>query len=647
MKNKLVASLLALVLVINAKSQSAYYDAFELKGIFAQPLTVQLMKDAGGILNKYLAPGVRTANQVQVQYLANPFIPANYKTFIFPAAGESITSVASLLSAAGELDVTNIADGFAKFLVERTKEELNIAFFERFKKKIHEPGFEDAVILFPQTCSSLDVVGDQIYNYEAYIGALREAFEADINGLLSNLPQAINDGRYSAYFAAHPVLKSTCLSATYIGNGLLNKVHPGQILADFDIANLNGFTASVQGTVQTLQLFSESLRSNGTDHYWLDKDSVHLLLNDPTALQIYFALLYQKGGTLAINFGAGQTLQTVLNANLLPVANITNANNFIKGFVNQTVTLTQNIRNLIGKDRDKLSFSDYYDFYTSALNLIDYTRKINTFPGLAALTPGADFDKFIQIARTGGNVALAINRKNYSSVIMSIYQIYNFAFTPPTGAPANRHFKNFLLRYGSFVASVAQAENSDDVKKAIEAAVLPSGSSRIKRETPFNVSLNAYTGLFIGHEKIKGIDEDKFLNTYGVTAPIGIAISRGHSVFFLGTGEGGWTKSKYGWSSSLFISLIDLGTIAAYRFKDEKTEQVPTIKLKHIFSPGAFISTGIPKTPLSFNLGAQVGPTLRKIKDGTTADISSKTYWRFSASFCVDLPLLNFYTTSK
>jgi hypothetical protein len=309
--------------------------------------------------------------------------------------------------------------------------------------------------------------------------------------------------------------------------------------------------------------------------------------------------------------------------------------------------LTQNIRNLAGKDRDKLSFSDYYDFYTSALNLIDYTRKINTFPGLAALALGTDFDRFIQIARTGGNVALAINRKNYSSVIMNIYQIYTFAFTPPAGPAANGRFKNFLLRYGSFVASVAQAENSDDVKKAIEAAVLPSGSSRIKRETPFNVSLNAYTGLFIGHEKIKGIDEDKFLNTYGVTAPIGIAISRGHSVFFLGTGESGWTKSKYGWSSSLFISLIDLGTIAAYRFKDDKTEQVPTIKLKHIFSPGAFISTGIPKTPLSFNLGAQVGPTLRKIKNGTTTDISDKTYWRFSASFCVDLPLLNFYTSSK
>jgi len=36
-------------------------------------------------------------------------------------------------------------------------------------------------------------------------------------------------------------------------------------------------------------------------------------------------------------------------------------------------------------------------------------------------------------------------------------------------------------------------KNSDDVEAAIEAAALPVGSSRIKRASAFNVSLNAYT----------------------------------------------------------------------------------------------------------------------------------------------------------
>jgi hypothetical protein len=656
MKVKAIITLFLCFAILGSFCQSPYYDALFLRNLLTPANTangqIVINNAVKARLELYYGPLPKFASQSAIDafFVANPYFrsSANPSQSLFTqAAALGLVPFPNLLSAAGELDVTNLADGFAKFLVERTKEELNIAFFEKFKKRIHEGGFEDAVILFPQTCSTLDAIGDQIYNYEAYIGSLRESFEADINGLLTNLPTAINDGRYNVYFTAHPVLKSTCLSAAYIGNGLLKKVHPGQILADFDVTILNGFNPSVRPTIETIQLFSESFRSISTDHYWVDKDSVSILLNDPIALQIYFGLLYQKAGSLGISFG-GNTLQSVLSANVSPAV-ITNANNFIRGFISQTTTLTQNIRNIAGKERDKISFTDYYAFYTSALDIFEYTKKISTFPGLNALVLGPDFDKFLQIARTGGNVALAINRKNYSSVIINTYQLYNFAFTSVSNDRMNNRFKNFLLRYGSFVASVAQAENPDDVKNAIEAAVLPSGSSRIKRETPFNVSLNAYMGLFIGHEKIKNIDDGRTFNTYGVTAPIGVAISRGHSIFFFGTGENGWEKSKYGWSSSLFLSLIDLGTVAAYRFKDDKAEQVPTIQLKHIFSPGAFISTGIPRTPLSLNLGAQVGPTLRKIVTGpgTSNDVSSNTYWRFSASLCVDIPLLNFYTSSK
>ncbi len=88
------------------------------------------------------------------------------------------------------------------------------------------------------------------------------------------------------------------------------------------------------------------------------------------------------------------------------------------------------------------------------------------------------------------------------------------------------------------MATIVQAKNTDDVEKAIEAFALPTGSARIKRESPFNVSLNAYCGLFIGHEKIKGVEEDKpnKWNSYGVSAPIGISINKGKSCFvpFLG-----------------------------------------------------------------------------------------------------------------
>ena len=210
---------------------------------------------------------------------------------------------------------------------------------------------------------------------------------------------------------------------------------------------------------------------------------------------------------------------------------------------------------------------------------------------------------------------------------------------------------HLFFKYGTFMATMVQSDNSDDVAKAIEAAALPSGSSRIKRETPFNVSLNAYTGFFVGHEKIVGVNDSQWINSYGLTAPIGVALSTG-SHKFLGMPS---KKNEKHWSYSAFISLVDIGTVAAFRFQNtDSVAQVPTINLKDIFSPGLFISVGIPKCPLSFNLGAQVGPNLRNVyvedtqNSGQYVNIyQDNVYWRFSASIVVDIPILNFYTKSK
>jgi len=60
------------------------------------------------------------------------YLPAGQ--FLSEQKGEQITAQPAILtSLIGGLDITNIADGFAKFLVERTKEELATAFFEKFK----------------------------------------------------------------------------------------------------------------------------------------------------------------------------------------------------------------------------------------------------------------------------------------------------------------------------------------------------------------------------------------------------------------------------------------------------------------------------------------------------------------------------------
>ncbi|MFX8731580.1 hypothetical protein ABTM48_20530, partial [Acinetobacter baumannii] len=60
---------------------------------------------------------------------------------------KSLSYPSGLLSSIGGLDVTNIADGLAKFLVKRTKQELTIAFFSKFDSLIAK--YPDLQTVFP------------------------------------------------------------------------------------------------------------------------------------------------------------------------------------------------------------------------------------------------------------------------------------------------------------------------------------------------------------------------------------------------------------------------------------------------------------------------------------------------------------------
>ena len=202
-----------------------------------------------------------------------------------------------------------------------------------------------------------------------------------------------------------------------------------------------------------------------------------------------------------------------------------------------------------------------------------------------------------------------------------------------------------LTKYGTFMSALTEAENSDAVAAIIESYILPVGSARIKRSSTFNVALNAYIGPFIGDDyglhdddKDNKDEDDDGMNessdssgVYGITAPVGIGISKG-----LGK------NSK--WSIGLFASIIDIGAITSFRFKDVESD-VPKIFLREIFSPGAFLSIGLPGV-ISVNGGFQRASLLRKI--GTDINEVALDYnWRLSASIVVDIPLVNFYTKTK
>ena len=722
------------------KLKSIYYDAYAL----AHPESIT-EADWMNILNYYYNVNLELQDLIKLvkDSSKNPYLAAALPTsgflpsppgFDTGVQGDISSLVSQGLSAVGGLDVTNIADGFAKFLVKRTKEELTVAFFSRFRDMLQSDKFVDLRTVFPQTYQALSVIGEEIYNYQGYIQVLRESFEKDLSSLLTHLPTIVDN--HPAFFSGNRLWLAAILrSGCYIGQELRDKTHPGEILNNFPVTYLDSLNANWKGAIQTLQIISASLRDtvgNKDSIYWVSGQKIKDLLakGNETFFKIYLGLICQKANSFGPDNADVISYYNNISLHDLMVKaypNLDPLRTFISNFSVKTNKLSSLIRQYKKAPNDSLTLEQYYSYFAAALDLLQTSSQVTSIPVVKSalnIDLAANMAPLFDVAQSASSLVLDINRRNYSSAILNAVHIYDViranplkkatdsstamaagraaapvtaidsamssirknldqaasgtsidtskvkaiqtqlkelqktvaAAVPAPVQPADsaavdadaknaKIAKSNLLQYGTFMAAIVQAKTSDDVQGAIEAFALPSGSSRIKRESAFNVSLNAYTGLYTGHEVIKGISNSHTINTYGVAAPIGVAISIGGKKFL---GFIGNDKARH-WSYSFFVSLVDLGAITAFRFNDTLTAKVPTIQLKDIVSPGTFISIGIPKCPLSVNFGAQLGPNLRKVysadSDATQKnDYANQSYWRFSVGLLVDIPLLNFYT---
>ena len=210
-----------------------------------------------------------------------------------------------------------------------------------------------------------------------------------------------------------------------------------------------------------------------------------------------------------------------------------------------------------------------------------------------------------------------------------------------------RKFNGFVAKatkYGLFMANVVDAKTPEEVQSVLENAILPVGSSSIKKNSDFNISIQSYLGAFGRIGSIKRETGNAWSDRFGVSAPIGISVT-----------PFGWGKAG---SLSVFASLLDLGAIVDYQLRKDS---VPTssggntevlskdykIELGQIFSPGAYIVYGFPwNIPLSFGVGTQYGPGLSKI-DSDNNTIINNPQWRFNVFLSVDITFFTIKNVSR
>lgn len=220
---------------------------------------------------------------------------------------------------------------------------------------------------------------------------------------------------------------------------------------------------------------------------------------------------------------------------------------------------------------------------------------------------------------------------------------YLQTFTEISSVPdSNTTTVEKILRYGNLMASIVKAESSQEAQAAIEAAVLPAGSSSIKKNTAWNFSLNAYIGGYFGRSTGSTNEIDGNNSKAGVTAPVGFAVSKGLWHYKNGNPIG---------SISLYGTLIDVGAIAGYRLNDDSTALDSKITLNDIFAPGGYLVygmglpiKGLSYIPLSIGYGWQYGSKLYQKKDDGKLAISDKSRWRSNWFIAIDIPLVNFYS---
>jgi hypothetical protein len=742
---KRIALGLLLLIPFLSNAQNAYYDAIKLRKLYLVGddnlkigdsvfINIPDIPEVHQILQWYVMPANSPIDSMEKSFRYNPFLRFDPNA----SKGAFTSLVQSGIGALGNLDVTNIADGFARFLIKRGKEELNIAFFERMKAYLDE--HIEARTLFPSTSAFLSSIAS--YRYSEFLQSLREAFYKDVSNLIVNLNLLIDLPKYQQLLKTLPEIRLAIRSAKIISALTQpdSSLHPAILINHFaQLSEWGEMNINLQSSWQVLDKISESVRrveykldtiqSLRIDTVKLVRDTFTLkvtrlsdnffridttkiaakgmfridsmmvatfdttynkqvawirfsdfnvnILSDTVTLKIYLGLLYQKMENIAFRYAPGKytSVQAFMRDNADDILKIAD---LVENFLVLANDAEQTLKDIKTK-KSNLTNDDYSTYIEKAINVVDYGFKVAN-----AIKEGIANDRYIVMARNANNLYKNIYTKNYSAAVMNAYLILQEVLEKPKEAIAAKDsafaadtankisasaktnftatktrldiskffsidsikdrskFVEGALKYGNVMAGIVKSQSPEEAQAAIEAAVLPAGSSSIKKNSAWNISLNAYIGGYFGRSYNSTDQIDGSNSKVGVTAPVGFAVSKG---------LGFWKDGRTLGSLSAYFTVIDVGAIAGYRLNDDSTALEQKVTLNDIFAPGGYLVYGIglpfkkaPYIPLSVGYGWQYGSKLYYKNDEGKLLVSDKSRWRSNWFVAIDIPLANFWT---
>lgn len=554
--------------------------------------------------------------------------------------------------------VTYFADGLAKFIATRTKQELTNAFFRRFKSDLDN--FPVLDTLFPATGLLLRRIDTDIYFFDKYIDDLRVHFVKDLERLPMGLRELVVADR-SRLRPAERLWMADLLQVSQMfldGFGVKESLdylasdetqmfsRMREISSDSSefrkVANLTGIFRTSNLLMQAVEIFPESggLRNDDkAEPKWIAPDKLYRALNDPIARDLILGLLYQQGAH--INFAGVQAQRVSFRQVMVSVKSevpkleiFKNALNDLVNDLRQAQSSMREVKALNPDDKNKVA--TYYRLFDASFGAFQAGIKIKN---IFAASKNTEDNKLFFVIRQLTELNMHLRSKAYGSAVINVGNVVdtlswklltNKRKSLKEGQPVveKSSFSSYFWRYGSFMAAVAEAKNSDEVAYAIDRIALPPGSAAMKKSSNFSLMINAYGGISAGVEFLgQGIGKDRDAKTLlAPWAPLGFDFSFGNQ--------------KGNASTGLFLPFIDVGALAAFRLGDSQAADVPQLKWSNIIAPGAYLVFGISRAvPMSFSIGGQLGPNLRKVNtQGATLD--DQRGYRVGATLAIDIPVL-------
>ncbi|SFA41467.1 hypothetical protein SAMN04488511_102328 [Pedobacter suwonensis] len=595
-----------------SKNPNVYLDALKLlDASFSNTGT-------GAPQNDYFFEVVKKYGLNRSNIVSNPFLK-DFVPSVRHANNGSLTDDFKITpvekTSAGSLSLqAALINGTANFMAGRFKEEVLSASIDYIFKAIVKNTEETKLTrgVFPKTYALIEELYTKHSYYSADLVYLKQVAQYDLNQLPDNL--VLNLDAILPKLADKPDYKDLILAA----HGIYKNTKKGNntekiITALAAVKYRDG--GKVKNIFSLLDLVSQALiATKNSPNIWVSSDELPPVLEErnKSAQSIFFyGLLFEQLKTIPfirpylMEGGVYIDDTKVLSEKMYKLIVVSDK-------LNQAADYVKNKKAEIASVQDAIGYMKVIEEV-----IIEFNGEINSIKELGIVIP----EEAITILSRYIDLAEPVMQRDYQRAIASM--LIEFGKYTRVNEVYNKHL--------TFIAQLADVKSAADMEALMNAYALPIGSSSIKRQSTFNLSVNGYVGLTGGTEKAYGSFVNQSKANIGLTAPIGIS-----STFASGR-------------LTAFVSLIDLGSVVNQRLNNDTTSYTD-FKLEYFFTPGVGLFYNVPKIPVTAGIHWNYIPNLRTIKYETgaaTITETNRSVSRFNVSVLVDIPFFTLFNRTK